>query len=968
MKKFFSILSLFCCLSISLMAVPAYRGLLTKTQPDGTTINYYLHGDEYFNFYSSEDGYLIVLNENGVFEYAEFNEQNQIIPVGIKVSDISKRNNKEKKYLKDAITLEDLRVELTNVAKISRAKAQQRVKEGNAPIKRYPLEGTPTSLVILVNFKDVSFVTPKENFVNLLNEKGYSDNGATGSAKDFFEASSNGVFHPDFVVVGPYTLPENMDYYGTDYGTGAYRNERYASQMVIDACKAADADVNFKDYDTDGDGNIDNVFVYYAGHNQAEGGPATSVWPHRSQIISKNNFDGVMLKDYACTSELKSDEGSVMCGIGTFCHEFGHVLGLPDFYVTDYGHKAPTLGSWDAMDEGPYNNGGKTPPSYSSYERFYLGWLKPTILEPGGEFELEPLLTSNTAYIIAKETPNLNGKHPSPSEFFMLENRQKNGWDSVGLRGHGLLITHIDWEDNKWRNNVVNNDSLDMGVQIVCASRTTKSPSYNTFPGSDNIRTCQLTMKDGYKFEEVISSIFEKDGKISFIYGESPTTPYVSFTGDNFQSFITDYGTPLIKTVNFKGHHLSSDVLFKLKVGTNYRIRKQGDEDFSRSVDIAVNPDSTIDCVLEFKFEPNRITNVDDYLIDVLSIEADNYVVQYDIQGQSKKGVNVKKPVVYEAKNITENSFTAHWQGQPKATCYYLSVYSKENAVSFETEEFGTFSDKEKPEGWEANFSTTSPLYKSTPPYSVYFKDIQDTLWSKEYFSAVSKVSLWIHSNNTIGTFFVDGLVNGEWTNLCTKEINTSVKRQTITFDLGGKICYKFRMYYEASSVSAGGICVDDFQVEYNQKPVFIHENLEVFDTLWAIGGLTNDRYYYYRLKASDKNIDLAVDKNEQISPYSDEIKVNLLGYVNVDNLSKDITELYIEYVGAQQVLVDLGEEPTASSSVYIYSIDGRLVQTIVPTQQRFEINGLIPNNMYIIKYSTNSDINQINKIGKLIY
>ena len=97
MKKIFSILSLFFCVSISLMAVPAYSGLLTRTQPDGTTINYYLHGDEYFNFYSSEDGYLIVLNENGVFEYAEFNEQNQIIPVGIKVSDISKRNNKEKK-------------------------------------------------------------------------------------------------------------------------------------------------------------------------------------------------------------------------------------------------------------------------------------------------------------------------------------------------------------------------------------------------------------------------------------------------------------------------------------------------------------------------------------------------------------------------------------------------------------------------------------------------------------------------------------------------------------------------------------------------------------------------------------------------------------------------------------------------------------------------------------------------------
>ena len=161
---------------------------------------------------------------------------------------------------------------------------------------------------------------------------------------------------------------------------------------------------------------------------------------------------------------------------------------------------------------------------------------------------------------------------------------------------------------------------------------------------------------------------------------------------------------------------------------------------------------------------------------------------------------------------------------------------------------------------------------------------------------------------------------------------------------------------------------MDDFYAESNVVPNFMYKDLEVFDTSLNVVGVKNDRYYYYKLRASDKNIHLATDKNEQISPYSDEIKVNLLGYVNVDNLSKDITELYIEYVGAQQVLVDLGEEPTASSSVYIYSIDGRLVQTIIPTQQRFQIEGLIPNNVYIIKYSNNGDINQINKIGKLIY
>lgn len=973
MKKLFSSLFLFLCLSIAVMAVPAYPGLLTKTQSDGSTISYYLRGDEGFNFAMSEDGYLIATNQNGIFEYAELNDQMQIVPVGIKVSSLNSRTFKEKRYLKNAVKVADISSELEQVAAVARANAQQRAKAANAPVKRYPLQGSPTSLVILVNYSDLAFTSPtaKEDFTALLNQKGYSNNDATGSAKDFFEACSNGTFSPDFVVVGPYTLPKEMSFYGTDYGVSPNRNERYASQMIIDACKAADADVNFMDYDTDGDGYVDNVFVYYAGHNQAEGGPEEAIWPHRSIISSKQNLDGVLLRDYACTSEFKSSKGTTMCGIGTFCHEFGHVLSLPDFYVTDYAHNTPTLGTWDAMDQGPYNNGGKTPPSYSSYERFYLGWLQPTILEPGAH-ELKSLISSNTAYILATETPNLNATRPTPSEFFMIENRQKEGWDSVGLPGKGMLITHIDWVDSRWRNNNVNNIADDMGVQIVCAAETTRRPAYNTFPGEAKVTTCFLSLKDGYKFPDPITAIKTKaDGTITFIYGETPTTPYITKEGDDFKSFVTEFGTNLIKSYHFKGHSLAPKVTFELEVGANFKLRKQGEESFKRFMTVETNPDSTLDVVVEIQFDPRRVTLEDDMLTDRLSVSTANYDIFYDLEGISTKPVNVKKPLAYEAKNITTSSFLANWQLQPRATCYYLSVYSYENSTSSEIEGFGVFTEKERPKGWDASFVTTSSLYKLSSPISVYFKEDTDTLWSKEYFSPINKVNVWLHSNNTIGLFYVDGWVNDQWVNVFTKEITpTTVKRSVESFELGENACTKFRMYYKASSTSTGGLCLDDFEAITYTTPRFVYNEVEVYDTTMNVLNLVNDKLYHYKLRASDKDLEAVSDPDEVISAYSNEVTVKLVGYTNVDNIYGEISELTVEYAadGSGDVFVNLGEEPNEMAKLYIYSVDGRLITTIIPESQKVKIEGLVSNNIYVVKYSNQGSINQTTKIGKIVY
>ncbi|MBR6520490.1 MAG: M6 family metalloprotease domain-containing protein, partial [Paludibacteraceae bacterium] len=488
MKRIFFVLFYSVFSLLSLYAVKAYPGLITKVQADGSTISFYVHGDENFNYATSEDGYLL-LEVDGIFEYATFDVSASIKSLGVKANNVMERTASENAFLhtqfKASDLMEDLKVKEYNAEKIKRAAPQKRLGAS------FPLKGDPKSLVILVNFADLKFTssTAKEDYSRLLNETGYSENGATGSARDYFRASSNGVFEPNFVVVGPYNLPRDSKFYGEEKDG----NHDYApGQMIIDACNAADVDIDFTEFDTDKDGILDNVFVYYAGHNQAEGGGANTIWPHRSAIMSSISCDGVKLYDYACTSEFRGSSGTSMCGIGTFCHEFGHVLGLPDLYVTDYGSSHATPKSWDIMDNGSYNNKGRTPPTYSSYERFFLGWLEP-IQITGGSYTLNPLVESNEAYLFAATDHNLLGKNPNPAEFFMIENRQKVGIDELGVPAAGMLVTHVYYNEGAWNANRPNNDPDKQGVQIYCASGTTSNPSANTYPGSRNVTSCFFT-------------------------------------------------------------------------------------------------------------------------------------------------------------------------------------------------------------------------------------------------------------------------------------------------------------------------------------------------------------------------------------------------------------------------------------------------------------------------------------------
>ncbi len=526
MKKFqtiFLVILLSIHYNIDLFCASAIPTPVVLTQSDGSKLTIRLHGDEYYNYKTTIDGYLIIPDNEGIMTYAKI-QNGSVFSTNIRVSEISERKMDEINLLRTLSNEPDMKA-LNIKSRISKSKDDF---QGSKPMKVYPLTGSPKSLVLLVNFSDIQFASSDSliAFSNLLNQNRYSDNGGTGSARDYFHDASTGVFNPQFDVFGPVTLDNSMAYYGANNGSGNDVNPR---QMIIDACTKASAEgLDFSQYDTDNDGFVDNVFVYYAGYNEAEGGSNNSIWPHKWKLSNYNTkLNGKIIYNYACTSEFRGNTGTTMCGIGTFCHEFGHVLGLADYYSTS-GTSHHTLSSWNIMDIGLYLNQGRTPPTYCTYDRYFLKWLTPVQLTDTGTYSLDTLSSSNKAYLIS-QTPNrtqYSANNTSYPEYFTLENRQQKGWDAY-LPGHGLIVYHINYNAAAWANNGPNNDANAMGVDLIEAdgifsAQNTKSDptlSGDPFPGTANISSKRLSyIKNSTNAfaSHTFSNVTETDGIISF--------------------------------------------------------------------------------------------------------------------------------------------------------------------------------------------------------------------------------------------------------------------------------------------------------------------------------------------------------------------------------------------------------------------------------------------------------------------
>lgn len=363
-------------------------------------------------------------------------------------------------------------------------------------LREVTTQGDYRALVILVNFKDVAFTQRKDDPRSLvdemLNSPDFTFQGATGSANAFFRESSKGQFNPIFDVYGPIDISKTeAEYSGNTNGetyidaeTGVEVSCYPAGFMVDEAIRGLDDQIDYSKYDSDGDGYVDFVYIFHAGKGATTGGSTTrTIWPHaftlRAAIGAPVELDGVKINRYATSSELGRD--NKLSGIGTFCHEFTHVLGLPDLYDTANNTGRPsdcfTPGTFSFMDGGNYNNNEHTPVSFSAYERYALEWMKPTEITAGGNFTLLPLESRPFAYKIPSTF--------NPQEYFLIENRAKTYYDQF-IEGFGLIVWHIDFNLKIWDENTVNNNASHQRIDIIEADdhKNTSSRSADTFPGS----------------------------------------------------------------------------------------------------------------------------------------------------------------------------------------------------------------------------------------------------------------------------------------------------------------------------------------------------------------------------------------------------------------------------------------------------------------------------------------------------
>lgn len=415
MRRLFSLI-LFVLCTLAVNAGPAQPGIWrTLTLPDGTTIEAELCGDEFVHYWRTTGDKLYIQTDAGY-----------------------------------KLTTES---EINAVAYSRRALAFKESASGNAMSRRLigakynsALVGSKKAVIILVDFPDKKFSmdNPKDFYSRMANEVNYVNGRQKGSIHDYFKKQSEGKFLLNFDIVGPVTMDQNSTVYGGDEGGNTDVN---VGTMICKAITMANNEVNWKDYDWNGDNEVEQVYIIYAGAGQATGGGADTVWPHKYQVsayaytgFSPMNFNGVKVDVYACSNEIGSSKQTA--GIGTICHEFSHCLGFPDLYDTT-GNSGATktqygMGSWDLMNSGSHNSGGYCPPNYTCWEKMVAGWITPTEIK-GDHYarNIKALQHGGESFVIYNEV--------NKNEYYMIENRQKEGWDAA-IASSGLLIMHIDYD------------------------------------------------------------------------------------------------------------------------------------------------------------------------------------------------------------------------------------------------------------------------------------------------------------------------------------------------------------------------------------------------------------------------------------------------------------------------------------------------------------------------------------------
>ena len=856
MKKIIIFSLLVVCFVQTTFAIPAYPKPLKVKQADGSWLTIQMRGDEHGHYVLTSDGIPLVFNarqEN--YEYADWRD-GKVQASGIKAVEASERTAKVKAFVesldKSAILESFKRARLQQLQQTLSSRRNASLKAGSNPQKEklnnFPTIGEVHSLVILVQFADTKFSTVGSDahqfFNNMLNEPGFTySNGANGSARDFYLNSSNGRFQPQFDVIGPVTLPEKYSYYGANQGSSV-DNPARLEQFVREACTLADPLVDFSQYDHNQDGYIDNIYFFYAGKGEADSGDGNAIWPHSAYYsdmakdagLSETSLklDGIEVGNYTCSNEIN---GTLItpqpAGIGTFVHEFGHVLGLADHYDVNYGMTTFAPGSFDTMAQASYNNNGNTPAAFSAYERACLGWLDLTVLKNGVDSlnVLPDLNDSNKAYVVPVGGTN-------DEEYFIMENRQKKGWDAF-IPGHGMLLWHIDYDAKAWEKNELNITGTHQRVDIVEADNklTDNTRAGDPFPGTSNVTQCNLTSWAGGKVMS-LDDIEEKDGIINLMLGGlnlKLNTPDVKVTEVQDSSIVVGWtDVPVAKR-------------YVLNISSVVNGKKESLPLYNNKVYTAAQPSLHVEGLSpETTYEITLQANRGSYSSAVYTQQLTTAAIPF-----SKYYVTDVK-----ATAVGKTGFTASWEGMEAADDYVVTLHKLVYATEA-TQKGYDFSDELEgmPSLWKTNGNLSMNNYGEESP-CLRLNKIDTYLKMASVGNRISSVKFFAKSSSsTKATLAVEAYQNGEWKQIATLQGGADMASgDTYSYDLP-ELADSVRL--NVIQRTSGAFYIDDVLLGCN---ALIHEPVAAYQkvstngkTEFAFSGLETDATYALVVNASKK-------------------------------------------------------------------------------------------------------------------
>ena len=837
-------------------AIPAYPKPLKVKQADGSWLTIQMRGDEHGHYVLTSDGIPLVFNARQKnYEYADW-KNGKVQASGFKATEVSERSAQVKSFIqaqdKSAILESFKRARLQQLQQTLSSRRNVSLKASSNPqeekLNNFPTIGEVHSLVILVQFADTKFSTVGSDayqfFDNMLNEPGFTySNGANGSARDFYLNSSNGRFQPKFDVIGPVTLPEKYSYYGANKGSSVDNPVRL-EEFVREACKLADPSVDFSQYDHNQDGFIDNIYFFYAGKGEADSGDGNAIWPHSayySDIASQAGtaqtslkLDGVEVGNYTCSNEIN---GTIItpqpAGIGTFVHEFGHVLGLADHYDVNYGITTFAPGYFDTMAQASYNNNGNTPAAFSAYERACLGWLDLTVLKNGVDTlnVLPDLNDSNKAYVVPVGGTN-------DQEYFIMENRQQKGWDAF-IPGHGMLLWHIDYDAKAWEKNELNITGTHQRVDIVEADNklTDNTRSGDPFPGTSNVTQCNLTSWAGGKVMS-LDDIEEKDGIINLMLGGlnlKLNTPDVKVTEVQDSSIVVGWtDVPVAKR-------------YVLNISSVVNGEKEPLPLYNNKVYTAAQPSLHVERLSpETTYEITLQASRGSYSSDVYTQQFTTAAIPF-----SKYYVTDVK-----ATAVGKTGFTASWKGMEAADDYVVTLHKLVYATEATQKGYDFSKELEgMPSLWKTNGNLSVNNYGEESP-CLRLNKIDTYLKMASVGHRISSVKFFAKSSSsTKATLAVEAYQNGEWKQIATLQGGADMASgDTYSYDLP-ELADSVRL--NVIQRTSGAFYIDDVLLGCN---ALIHEPVAAYQkvstngkTEFAFSGLDTDATYALVVNASKK-------------------------------------------------------------------------------------------------------------------